>query len=64
MKKLEIEIRCPNCNRKFRHRLDQMRSGRSKRCLCGCEIRFKGNGGPNAQRALDKFERNLKRIFR
>lgn len=64
MKKLEIEIRCPNCNRKFKQRLDQMKNGRSKRCTCGCNIKFKGNGGPESQRALDKFQRDLKRMFR
>ena len=64
MRKLEIEIKCPSCNRKFKQRLDQMGNGRRKRCICGGEIKFVGNGGPSAQRALDKFQRDLKRMFR
>lgn len=64
MKNLEIEIKCPNCNRKFKQRLDQMKNGQTRRCACGCTIEFEGNGGPNAQRALDKFQRDLKRMFR
>tara|TARA_R110002124_G_scaffold17721_2_gene73990 strand:- start:151 stop:387 length:237 start_codon:yes stop_codon:yes gene_type:complete len=64
MKKLEIEIKCPNCSRVLKQRLDQMKNGRSKRCTCGCEIVFEGNGGPSAQRSLEKFERDLKRIFK
>lgn len=64
MKKFEVEIQCPKCRRKFKQRLDQMGNGRSKRCACGCQIKFKGNGGPSAQRTLDKFQRDLKRLFR
>lgn len=64
MKKLEIEIKCPSCRRVLKQRLDQMKHGRSRRCTCGCEIVFEGNGGPSAQQVLDEFERDLKRIFK
>ena len=64
MKSLEVEIRCPNCNRKFKQRLDRLGKGNSKRCSCGCNIVFEGDGGPSAQRALNKLSRDLKRLFK
>ncbi len=63
MEKLELEIQCPNCNRKLKQRLEDMRSGRSRRCsFCGAEIKFTGDGARQVQRALDDLKDSLKRL--
>jgi len=65
MKKLEIDIKCPNCKRKFTQRVEEMRPGAQRRCP-GCDtfIQFTGDDGRQAQKALDDFERTLKNLFR
>lgn len=60
--KLEVDIRCPNCSRKFKQRVEDMRPGKSKRCSCGTTIKFTGDDGRKAQRALDSLERTIKNI--
>ena len=64
MNKLEIDIQCPSCGRKIKQRVDRMHSGASRRCLCGCNINFTGDDGRKVQRELDKFERDLNKLFR
>ena len=57
---LEGDIPCPHCDKKFKQRVADMRDGRSRRCPhCGVEIRFTGNGGPEAQKAIDELTRKL-----
>ena len=63
MKKLEADITCPNCNRKFKQRVEDMRPGRSRTCpSCGSTINFTDDDGRKAQKALDDFEKDIKKI--
>lgn len=62
MTDLIADINCPNCNRKVKIKVKEMVPGRTKRLSCGCVIQFAGDDGRKAQRALDDFERQLKRL--
>lgn len=63
MAKLQFDLECPNCHRKFRQRVEDMRPGRSRRCpYCNAVIRFTGDDGRQVQRAVDDLERALKRV--
>lgn len=65
MNKLEADLPCPNCRRKFRQRIEDMVPGRTRRCpFCAIEIKFTGDDGRKAQRALDDLERTFKRLGR
>ena len=65
MKKLELDIDCPSCNRKFKQRVADMRPGRSRSCPhCACQINFTGDDGRKAQKALDDLEKSLKKLGR
>jgi len=64
MKDLNIDVRCPNCGRTMRVRMRDMVPGRSRRCICGCQIRFEGNDGRKVQRALEDVEREIKKLSR
>ena len=60
---LEGEIPCPHCGRKFKQRIAEMREGRSRHCPhCRVEIRFTGNGGPEAQKAIDNLTKSLSKL--
>ena len=62
--KLEAELKCPQCCRSFRQKLEEMRPGRSRRCPgCGTSMAFTGDSGREAQRALDRLERDLSRTL-
>lgn len=57
---VEGDIPCPRCGRKFKQRIADMREGRSRRCPhCGVEMRLTGDGGPQAQKAIDDLTRKL-----
>lgn len=64
MKDIENEIKCPNCGRRLRIKVKEMIPGTSKRCACGCQIKFTGDDGRKVQRALDDLERALRRLGR
>lgn len=62
MQDLTADISCPTCNRKVKVKVKEMVPGRSKRLSCGCTIQFSGDDGRQVQKALDDFERQLKRL--
>jgi len=64
MRDLETEIRCPKCNRTLRVKVKEMVPGRTKVCVCGFQIQFTGDDGRKVQRAMDKLERQMKRLGR
>ena len=65
MTELRTDIRCPNCGYKVRIRVREMVPGTSKRCPhCATPFQFGGDDGRQVQRALDDFERELKRLSR
>lgn len=59
---LDAEVPCPNCNRPIKMKLGDMREGQSRRCICGTNVVFKGDGGMQAQRAIDDFQRKIKNL--
>lgn len=62
---LEVEIVCPNCNRKFKQKVAEMRPGKSRTCpSCGTMIQFTGDDGARAQKAVDDLQKKLKNISR
>lgn len=65
MAKLQFELECPNCHRKFKQKIEDMRPGRSRNCpYCGTVIEFTGDDGRKMQKAVDSLERSLKRASR
>ena len=63
MDKLEMEITCPSCGRKFKQRVEEMRPGKSRTCPgCGTQINFTGDDGRKAQKGLDDLEKSLKKL--
>ena len=62
MQDLTADINCPNCNRKVKIKVKDMVPGRSKQLSCGCTIQFSGDDGRQVQKALDDFERQLKKL--
>lgn len=61
---LATTVRCPNCGRSLRIRLQDMVPGQTTRCTCGGQIHFEGDDGRKVQRVLDKLERELKKLNR
>ena len=58
--KLELDIQCPGCKRKFKQVVGEMVAGRSRKCpSCGAVIQFGDSHGRNAQKAMDDLERTL-----
>jgi len=64
MRDLVVEITCPKCSRKLKVKLRSMVPGRSKHCICGCEVRFSGDDGSRIQRELDALARRLRQLGR
>jgi DNA-directed RNA polymerase subunit RPC12/RpoP len=65
MAKLQIDLKCPNCHRKFKQKVEEMHPGRSRRCpYCKTMIEFTGDDGREVQKAVDNLERALKRMSR
>lgn len=60
--KLTMDIECPGCKRNVKVRVEEMRPGGRKRCACGSVLKFEGDDGRKAQRALDDFEKSLKKL--
>lgn len=60
--RLEVSIKCPNCGRTYKQQVSGMHPGASRRCSCGLTIKFTGDDGRKAQKAVDDFERSLKRL--
>lgn len=60
---LDADTPCPKCKKTMKVKLAEMRNGRSRKCAyCGAEIVFKGEGGPNAQKAIDDFTKSIKKL--
>jgi hypothetical protein len=58
MKDLETEISCPSCQRKIKIKVKEMIPGHTKNCpSCNLVIRFSGDDGRKAQRALDDLQK-------
>lgn len=65
MDKLAAEVNCPNCETALRINVEDMIPGTSRSCpSCGATIRFTGDDGRRAQRALDDLERTVKDLNR
>lgn len=65
MKKLEVDMPCPKCHRRFRERLEAMHPGGRRSCpYCGVSIAFTGDDGRRVQRAVDDLERSLNDLTR
>lgn len=61
---LDTEIECPNCNQKINIKVKEMVPGRKKVCPhCHSEIKFSGDDGREAQKALDDLEKTIKNLF-
>lgn len=61
---LKTDITCPQCHRKLPVRVAEMVPGRERKCGCGLTIKFKGDDGRKAQKALDDLQRSLNRAFK
>lgn len=65
MAKLQFNLECPNCHRKFKQKVEGMRPGKSRHCpYCGTVIEFTGDDGRRVQKAVDDLERTLRRMSR
>lgn len=65
MADLDMQVPCPSCGRKLKVKLRELSSGHSTRCpSCGCSIQFEGDGGRQAQRAIDDLNEQIKRLNR
>ena len=63
MKKLAVDVECASCHRKIPMRVEEMVPGRSRRCpSCGVTLKFTGDDGRKAQKALDDLERTLRNL--
>ncbi len=63
--KLEVDVECPSCKRKMKVKVQDMRPGKKKNCpSCRAEISFTGDDGRKAQKAIDDFEKSLKKMFK
>jgi transcription initiation factor IIE alpha subunit len=61
--KLEFNLECPNCKAKMVQTVEGMRPGAGRTCpKCGAVIRFTGDDGRKAQKALDDLTSTIKRI--
>lgn len=65
MKDMRVDVQCPNCGHRVSIMVKEMVPGRSRRCpFCRATFEFHGDDGRQVQRALDDFERELKRLSR
>lgn len=63
MHKLEIDITCPGCSKRFKQRIENIRPGGQRTCpSCGVVIDFAGDDMRKAQRAMDDFTKELKSL--
>jgi hypothetical protein len=62
---LEAEVTCPGCGKKFKQKIKEMVPGRSRTCPhCRVNIEFSGDDARKAQKALDDFQKSLKKLGR
>lgn len=62
---LDIDIECPSCKKKISVKVKEMVPGRKKKCpSCRSEIKFSGDDGRKAQKALDDLEKTMKNMFK
>ncbi len=60
-----IDIECPTCKRKLKLKLNEMTSGKTKKCNgCSTIIEFSGNGARDIQKSMNDFERQMKKLSR
>jgi Zn finger protein HypA/HybF involved in hydrogenase expression len=60
---LEADLTCPNCKKKFKQKLSDMRPGNQRRCPhCHQSIRFAGDDASKIQKSLDNLERTIKNL--
>ena len=60
---LKCEIACPQCDTKQQIRVAEMVPGRERKCShCNLTIKFSGDDGRKAQKAIDDLERSLKSL--
>ena len=59
----EIEFSCPECGRKLKAKLRDVKSRKSVRCSCGAVIKLEGKGFEEPLKALRKLEESLKKLF-
>lgn len=59
---LEMEIACPNCKRKHKRRMDQLKKGSHIKCPCGADITIGDDGFTKSQKAMDDFQKSLKKM--
>jgi len=65
MDKLEAEITCPSCKRKFPQRVEDMVPGRSGSCPnCRANIQWTGDDGRKAQKAIDDLKKTIRDLNR
>ncbi len=63
MTRIEVQLPCPKCGRKFPLPLDQLQAGASTACPhCGQTITFQGGGGARVQQALDLLGDQVKNV--
>jgi uncharacterized C2H2 Zn-finger protein len=65
MAKLQLDLQCPSCHRKFKQKVEDMRPSKSCHCpYCDTVIEFTGDDGRQIQKAVDDLKRTLKRKSR
>lgn len=63
--KLEVDIKCPNCQKMMKTKFEEMVPGKKKNCPhCETEIIFTGDDMRKAQKAIDDFEKSMKNMFK
>jgi predicted Zn finger-like uncharacterized protein len=55
----EIELSCPECGRKFKVKLKDVRNRKSVRCTCGTTIKLEGKGLEKLLKSLRELEKGL-----
>jgi len=62
---LEIEVQCPNCNRKISIPLSEIKPNNKKKCpYCRLEMTFTGDDLSKIEKEIKNFEKNLKKLFK
>lgn len=63
MEDLKIKVSCPNCRRQIAFKIRDIVPGREKQCpYCNLIFKFQGDDGRKAQKALDNFEKTVKKL--
>jgi len=65
LKDMRVDVQRRNCRHRVSIIVKEMVPGRSRRCpFCRATLELHGDDGGQVQRALDDFERELKRLSR